>query len=281
MDILTIQSHVARGHVGLDAAVLPLQLLGFEVDAIPTVVFSNHLGWPEFTGRALDLDWIRELVDGVAHRGLERCRCLLTGFIGGPELGDVVLHALDTVRAVNPGALYACDPVMGNEDGFFVKPGVPEYLRDKVVPRADILFPNHMELEFLVGRPVASVAEALAAAHEVRAMGPRTVVVTSLEARAGFADTIPVVAVDGSGAWQASVERLEVPVDGAGDLFAAVFTAATLHGEALASALSHALSATHGVLRRTASLGVAEMALVAARDEIAHPSRSVPVTPLD
>ena len=280
MDILTIQSHVARGHVGLDAAVFPLQLLGFEVDAVPTVVFSNHLGWPEFTGRPLALDWVREVIDGVARRGLERCRCLLTGYIGGPELGEVVLHALDTVRAQSPGALYACDPVMGNEDGFFVKPGVPEFLRDHVVPRADLLFPNHMELEFLVGRPVRGLAEARAAAEEVRAMGPETVVVTSLEARDDFPDTIPVLAVDGQGAWQASVPRLDVPVDGAGDLVAALFTAATLRGEPLPAALAHALGAVHGVLRRTAELGVPEMALVAAQAEITRPSEPVEVRAL-
>jgi len=280
MDILTIQSHVARGHVGLNAAVLPLQLLGFEVDQVPTVVFSNHLGWPDFKGRALELDWIRDVIDGVASRGLDRCRCLLTGFIGGPELGEVVLHALDTVRAANPDALYACDPVMGNEDGFFVKPGVPEYLRDHIVPRADILFPNHMELEFLVGRTIGTVAEALEAAREVQAMGPETVVVTSLEARAGFADTIPVVALDRSGAWETSVARLDVPVDGAGDLVAAIFTAARLKGETTPDALSHAIGATHGVMRRTVDLGMPELALVAARDEIETPSQPVRVRSL-
>ncbi len=111
-------------------------------------------------------------------------------------------------------------------------------------------------------------------------MGPRTVVVTSLEARDDFPDSIPVVAVDGEGAWQASVARLDVPVDGAGDLMAAVFTGATLNGEDLPGALAHALAATHGVLRRTADLGVAEMALVAARSEIATPSQPVAVTRL-
>ena len=191
-----------------------------------------------------------------------------------------MLHALDAVRAANPRALYACDPVMGNEDGFFVKPGVPEYLRDHIVPRADLLFPNHLELEFLVRRPVRGVAAALEAAREVRAMGPETVVVTSLEARDDYPETIPVVAVDGKGAWQASVPRLDVPVDGAGDLMAAVFTGATLAGEPLEGALAHALAATHGVLRRTAELGVAEMALVAAQGEIAGPSLAVAVTPL-
>jgi hypothetical protein len=132
-----------------------------------------------------------------------------------------------------------------------------------------------MELEFLVGRPIGTVAEARAAAQEIRAMGPETVIVTSLEERAGFPDTIPVVAVDGNGAWQAEVTRLDVPVDGAGDLFAAVFTAAALKGKTTADALSHALSSTHGVLRRTVELGVPEMALVDAQGEIAAPS-SIP-----
>ena len=279
MDILTIQSRVVRGHVGLDAAVLPLQLLGHEVDAVPTVVFSNHLGWPEATGRVLDPAWIRDLVDGVARRGLERCRCLLTGFIGGPELAEVVLHALETVRSGRPDALYACDPVMGNEDGFYVEPGVPEFLRDRIVPHADILLPNHMELEFLAGRPIASLDEAHAAASELRAAGAGTVVVTSLDARAGFRERIPVLAVTGEGAWHASVERLEVASDGAGDVFAAVFAAATLNGEDTPGALGHALSAIHGVLRRTAELGAAELALVEARREIVSPTRRVTVEP--
>lgn len=273
MDILTIQSHVVRGHVGLNAATLPLQLLGFEVDAVPSVVFSNHLGWPDHKGRALALDWVRDLIDGTARRGLERCRCLLTGFIGGEELGEVVLHALEAVRAASPGALYACDPVMGNENGVFVPPGVPEWLRDRLVPRADILFPNHVELEFLAGRRVSSLEEALAAGRELRRAGPETVVVTSLDARAGFPASVPALAIDGDGAWSVAVPRLEVPVDGAGDAMAAIFTALTLRGTPLPQALSHAVGATHGVLRRTVALGMDEMALVAAQAEIARPSQ--------
>ncbi len=278
MDILTIQSHVARGHVGLNSATLPLQLMGFEVDAVPTVVYSNHLGWKDYEGRALEPEWVSSVIDGVARRGLAQCRCLLTGFIGGPELGDAVLHALEVLRHANPSALYACDPVMGNEDGFFVAPGVPEYLRDHIVPLADILFPNHMELEFLAGGPVDSIADALEAARAVQQMGPKTVLVTSLEARAGFPDTIPVIAVDRQCACRSSVERLDVPVDGAGDLIAAIFTAATLRGEALPDALAHALAATHGIMRKTGELGTDELALVAGRGEIVRPSRPVDVT---
>ena len=42
MAILSIQSHVAYGHVGNRSAVFPLELLGFDVWPINTVQFSNH-----------------------------------------------------------------------------------------------------------------------------------------------------------------------------------------------------------------------------------------------
>ena len=57
--------------------------------------------------------------------------------------------------------------------GFFVREGIPEYLRDHVVPQADIVTPNQFELEFLVGRTVATQADLVAAARELVARGPQ------------------------------------------------------------------------------------------------------------
>ena len=42
--VLSIQSHVVHGYVGNRCAVFPLQLLGYEVDFINSVQFSNHTG---------------------------------------------------------------------------------------------------------------------------------------------------------------------------------------------------------------------------------------------
>lgn len=42
--VLSIQSHVVHGHVGNKCAVFPLQVLGFDVDPINSVHFSNHAG---------------------------------------------------------------------------------------------------------------------------------------------------------------------------------------------------------------------------------------------
>ena len=49
--VLSIQSHVVSGYVGNKAAVFPLQLLGFEVDFINSVQFSNHTGYPTVSGK--------------------------------------------------------------------------------------------------------------------------------------------------------------------------------------------------------------------------------------
>ena len=45
MNLLSIQSHVAYGHVGNSAAVFPLQRIGVEVWPVDTVQFSNHTGY--------------------------------------------------------------------------------------------------------------------------------------------------------------------------------------------------------------------------------------------
>ncbi|MGH0171387.1 UNVERIFIED_CONTAM: hypothetical protein FKN15_060994 [Acipenser sinensis] len=42
--VLSIQSHVVRGYVGNKSASFPLQVLGFEVDSVNSVQFSNHTG---------------------------------------------------------------------------------------------------------------------------------------------------------------------------------------------------------------------------------------------
>ena len=54
MNILSIQSHVAYGHVGNAAATFPLQRMGVEVWPIHTVQFSNHTGYGSWKGRVFD-----------------------------------------------------------------------------------------------------------------------------------------------------------------------------------------------------------------------------------
>src|SRR5262249_31804466 len=136
VNILSIQSHVAFGHVGNSAAVFPLQRLGHDVWPIHTVAFSNHLGYPTWRGRASRPEEVAEIVDGLDRLGvLSRCDAVLSGYLGDKGNGIVVLDAVARVRAANPNAIYACDPVMGDRGvGLFVKPDIPAIFSEQLLP---------------------------------------------------------------------------------------------------------------------------------------------------
>jgi pyridoxine kinase len=273
MNLLSIQSHVAYGHVGNSAAVFALQRLGCEVWPIHTVQFSNHTGYGAWRGGVFDAGLIGEIVDGIADRGaLGACDGVLSGYLGSVATGEAVLAAVAKVKAANPRAAYCCDPVIGNRGrGVFVGRGIAELVRERAVPAADIVTPNHFELDWLAGRGTTSVAEIVSAIDALHATGPRAVLVTSVRSSETPDDVIEVIASDAGGRYRVRTPRLDVPADGAGDLMAALFLFHYL-ADGLVEALGRATSSVYGVLRRTPS-GSGEMALIAAQQELVAPSQ--------
>ncbi len=275
MNILSIQSHVAYGHVGNTAATFPMQRLGHEVWPIHTVQFSNHTGYGAWRGQVFDAGLIGECVEGLTELGvLTRCDGVLSGYMGSADTGLAILGAVERVRAANPSALYCCDPVIGDTDtGVFVRPGIAEFMRDRAVPAADIVTPNQFELELLCGHPVGTIAalrQGLAALH---GLGPRTVLVTSYLGEETPGDAIDLVASDGSTLWRLRTPRLDLAINGAGDAIAALFFVSLLQHGSAPEALAHAGSAIFGLMRMTAEAGARELRLVAAQDEFVRPSR--------
>jgi pyridoxine kinase len=277
--ILSIQSWVSHGHAGNAAAVFPLQRLGAEVIAVHTVLFSNHTGYGAWRGQVVDPALVREVVAGVDDRGaLADADALLTGYLGDAAIGEAVLEAHARLVRANPKALWCCDPVIGDVGrGVFVRPGIPEFFRDRCVPAADILTPNHFELDWLTGRETRTLAELCDAARALMARGPTRVLVTSLDVEDTPEDAIDVLALDAAAAYRVRVPKLPIVGRGTGDVIAALFLAHTLAGLPLADCLARAVSSLHGVLAATVAAGREEMALVAAQAELVAPSR--PFTP--
>ena len=282
MNILSLQSHVAYGHVGNSAAVFVLQRLGIEVWPVHTVQLSNHTGYETARGRAFDAAHIRELTQGIRERDvLGRCDGVLSGYIGSAAIGEAVLDAVAEVKRANPRALYCCDPVIGDVGrGAFVTPDVAEFMRGRAVPAADIVTPNHFELEQLTGCNVHSMAAALAAIEKLQKLGPNIVMVTSLLTDEAPGNAIDLVAADRTSRHRLRTPKLPVAAHGAGDAIAALFLAHYLRTGSAAQALSKAAASIFGVLKRTAALGVAEMALIEAQEELASPSESFRAEPL-
>jgi pyridoxine kinase len=282
MNILSIQSWVAYGHVGNASAVFPMQRLGCEVWAIHTVQFSNHTGYGAWKGRVFDAPMIDELVDGIAERGvLGRCDGVISGYMGSADIGNAILGAVARVRTANPGATYCCDPVIGDVGrGVFVRPGIPEFMRDQAVPAADVITPNQFELDFLAGRTTHSLADAKTAIAKVRQMGPKVVMVTSLLTEETPDDSIDLVAADANGTWRVRTPRLGLSVNGAGDAIAALFNLHWKRSGSAAEALTRAGSSVYGLLKRTEAAGAREILTVAAQDEFVSPTETFQAEPI-
>jgi pyridoxine kinase len=275
LNILSIQSHVAYGHVGNASAVFPMQRLGCEVWPIHTVQFSNHTGYGAWKGRVFDGPMIDEVMEGIADRGvLPRCNGILSGYMGSADIGHAIMAAVLRVKAAAPKAVYCCDPVIGDVGrGIFVRSGVPEFFRDIAVPAADIITPNQFELEFLSGSSIRSLADVRKAIRKVHGMGPQVILVTSLLTEETPRDAIDLLASVNGDIWRLRSPRLAVDVNGAGDAIAAVFFVHWLRTRSAANALQNAASSIFGILKMTAEAGSRELLTIAAQDEFVKPSR--------
>ena len=275
MNVISIQSQVAYGHVGNSAAAFPMQMHGIDVVAVPTTLLSNRPGYPTIRGRVLDAELVADLLRGIEERGaVDAAKMILSGYLGSPEIAAVVADFVQRAKAKNPALRYCCDPVLGDRDrGLFVHAGIPPLVRDILCPLADIITPNHFEFEFLCGTNATTIDQVIEAARALIAHGPSTVVVTSAE----LADTprgeIETVAVERERSFRVRTPRLPISPSGTGDLFAALLVSALVRGAATPDALSHAASAIFAVLERTAASGTEEMRIVENAEWLARPKR--------
>ncbi|XP_051564523.1 pyridoxal (pyridoxine, vitamin B6) kinase a isoform X3 [Myxocyprinus asiaticus] len=225
--VLSIQSHVVRGYVGNKSASFPLQVLGFEVDSINSVQFSNH------TGYTRDDTFLHMVVDIVQE-----------------------------LKRANPNLVYVCDPVLGDNGAMYVPENLLPIYRDKVVPAADIITPNQFEAELLTGRTICTEKDAIDVMNLLHSKGPDTVVITSSDLPSPVGDQYLValgsqkrVRPDGTKVTQQI--RMDIPkVDavfvGTGDLFAAMLLAWTHHHpNDLKTACEKTVSVMHHVIKRT------------------------------
>jgi len=282
MNILSIQSHVAYGHVGNSAAAFPLQRIGIEVWPVHTVQFSNHTAYGARRGRAFSGGAIRSVVEGIEERGvLGECDGVISGYLGSADIGEAVVDTVGRVKGANPAARYCCDPVIGDVGrGVFVRRGIPELICDRALPVADFATPNQFELDFLTGRRTTTLAETLAAVDALHAIGPRVVLVTSLRLDDTPVDALDLIASDSIDRFRLRTPLLPITAHGAGDVMAALFFAQHLSTGSTAEALSLAASSLFGVLSRTAEQGVQEMLLIEAQEEFVAPGRIFKVRPI-
>ena len=268
--VVSLSSQVVYGHVGNCAAVPALQALGFEVLALPTVLLAHHPGHRPPRGRMCAVEEVAALLEGIDEVGaLARACGMLTGYLGLPGTASVAADAVTRLRRYKPAALYLCDPVIGDNGRVYVRDGVEQAIRAQLLPLADVLTPNHFELERLSGQTVSTLEQAIGAARSLIGLGPDVVVVTSLQHGQADANQVETLAVTADAVWVAASPRLARVPNGGGDLLAALLLGRLASGHSLPDALGHAVSAVFVVL--SASEAEPELRLVAGRSQLLAP----------
>ena len=267
MNVLSIQSQVVYGHVGNSAAAFVLQRQGHAVWQVPTVLFSNHLGKPTFRGRDVPAEQARDLIEGLKELGyLDDVDMLLTGYLGTADTARLAAELAGIIRTQKPGAIFACDPVMGDDDALYVKPALADAITTELVPIADVLLPNIFELARLTGRTIKDGAAAVEAAQALKqSSGVKVLVATGIPA--DRPDRIAALAVDDKGVHRAESARRKLRVSGTGDTFSALFTGHYVRDRDARGALDFAMQAMDAICTATEKADADELQIVQTQEQ--------------
>lgn len=258
--VLSIQSHVVSGYVGNKSAIFPLQILGFEVDAINSVQFSNHTGYAKgVKGQVLNDEQLWELIVGLQENDLDRYSHIINGYIGSTSFLLKLAEVIKAMKKRNPNLVYVCDPVMGDiGPGMYVPEEVLPIYRKEIIDLADVCLPNQFEAELLTEMKINNEEDAIRVMQMLHNRGVKIVVLSSTELGS---DTELVAFASkscGNGdnqiaqAVKINIPKLPIAFVGSGDLFTALISA-WLHKSNgnLQETLEKAIASMQAVLKRT------------------------------
>lgn len=101
--VLSIQSSVVFGYVGHKSSIFPLQLLGFDVDPIHTCQFSNHTGYPHFSGFKTSGENLNSVVSGMEKNNMfNSYSFLLLGYMSNSDFFKQLLPLIKRIKQENP-----------------------------------------------------------------------------------------------------------------------------------------------------------------------------------
>ena len=205
----------------------------------------------------------------AANGWLDRLDAVQTGYL--PSAAHVAVAAKWARRLRGEGALYVCDPIIGDAPaGLYVPEESARAIAEELLPLADVATPNRFELGWFAGAEIADVAGAVAAAGRLPAA---SVLATSCPAEGAeripksgnrFSDQnarqkngrLSNVLVAEAGAWRTEVGAHERVIPGAGDFFAALWLAHVLNGESRVSALALATAGTEAAIAVSGGEGI-------------------------
>lgn len=264
--IVSVQSQVIYGTVGNCAAMPTLHDLGQRAIAVPSVLLSNTPFYATNAGGIISDEWFAGFLRDIDLRGaINPLRAIITGYLGAPSQALILSDWIGEQRQKHPGMIACIDPVMGDSDsGLYVDPNLASAYRDTLIYAADILTPNHFEVEYLTGgKPLNSTAALIDGARCLLHEHLRALVITSARLDDTPPEHISILIVTADSAEAFHHQRIDCAVKGSGDTFNAALTAALLDGKTLRQSAEQAAAYVVRAMRQTAAGKFGELLLPA------------------
>jgi pyridoxine kinase len=287
--ILSIQSHTVHGFVGNKAVAFPLQTMGFDMDCINTITLSNHPAYAKGTkGQSLEPEVLNQILQGLEDNDLLRYDLIMNGYTRFPGHLEATARVIAKIKEKNPAAIFVCDPVLGDNEAYYVPEELLQKYIDHLLPLATAITPNVFECQALSGKKkIETLFDAIEAAKTMHTLGPKIVMMTGLPIAANDYPTphLSMLLSFQSNSCSSTppsapiIFRVDVPMlegyyAGCGDLFSALIAASLAqvvhkleeNPFLLGPVLEHCAAAMNAVLQQTKTLQSRELCIVESRD---------------
>lgn len=244
---LTVAGSDSGGGAGIQADLKTFHRFGvFGTSVLTAITAQNTRGVAAWQAVAPDL--VRAQLDAVATD--LRPDATKSGMLPDAATITVVAEALRDHRL----APYVLDPVMVATSGDpLIAPDAVDAIRAMLLPLATLVTPNLDETAILVGARVADVPSMRAAAARLVELGARAALVKGGHLERG--DAVDVLH-DGEQVHEFRHPRLATRnLHGTGCTLSSAITARLARGDALVSAVSHALDFVHDAIASAPGLG--------------------------
>ena len=240
-NILIIGDMPGYGKMGL-AGMLPiLSNMGHSVYNLPTALVSNNFDYGKFS--VLDTTAYMEETIRVWQTLGFQFDCITTGFLASAAQVDLLRAFIDSPRKAD--FLVVTYPIMAH-GGKLYNGSTPQTVDNmrRFVGAADVIVPNLTEAEFLTGlyegEELLTGAQARRILDGLRALGPRSAVITSGREEGG---RHVVWGFDGGTGEYFTVPYrfIKAHFPGTGDIFTSLLTGQLLGGRSLPQAVQKAV----------------------------------------
>lgn len=173
------------------------------------------------------------------------------GMLANAEIIETVIKYLDDYSG-----FVVCDPVMfSTTGGSLLDEEGGALLREKLLPRIDLLTPNVLEAEALTGLSIKTLDDVVIAAEAILALGARAVVVTGGHFDAQDGKRLDYWSDGKEALWLAGEDIQTINSHGTGCTLSSAITSAIAHGYDVKDALVIAKAYVTQGLRHSVQLG--------------------------